>query len=86
MTPTNIQRFTDKLNRIEYMIKHIKRKGVISRGTTLQVVSKGIANKNKNIKEDQPIFFDGLKLSRDAVLSALESEAEAIRNHLKENI
>jgi transposase len=86
MTPQTVQKYTEKLNRIEYILKHIKRKGVISRGTTLSIVSKGIENKQKRIREDQTIFFDGLKLSRDSVIRALETEAEGIREHIKKNI
>ncbi len=86
MTPQTVQKYTEKLNRIEYILKHIRRKGVMSRGTTLSIVSKGIENKQKRIREDQPIFFDGLKLSRDSVISALETEAESIREHIKKNL
>lgn len=75
----------DRINRLNYLIKHIKKKGTKGKATHLQIISESIENKEKRIPSDLFVHFD-VPLTQFSVIKALETEIEQIKSYIKEHL
>ena len=86
MNSRDLEKCNQRIKRLNYIIKHIDSAGIVSRGTKLQILTKGIPNEGKKVSEEDLVFFPEPILNHSSVIKALENEVELIKKYIRENI
>jgi hypothetical protein len=87
MNTKDINRANERIKKLSYILRHIETAGVLSGGTKIQILSKGIPREGKKVSEKDLVYFgDGIDLQKSSVAAALRNEIECIKNYIRENI
>ena len=86
MNSRALEKCNERIKRLNYIIKHIEKAGIVSRGTKIQILTVGIPNEGKKVSEENLVFFPEPILNPSSVIKALENEIELIKNYIRENI
>lgn len=86
MNSRALEKANQRIKRLNYIIRHIEKAGIVSQGTNIQILTKGIPNKGKKVSEEDLVFFPEPILNHSSVIKALENEIELIKNYIREHI
>jgi len=86
MNSRALEKANQRIKRLNYIIRHIEKAGIVSRGTNIQILTKGIPNEGKKVSEEDLVFFPEPILNHSSVIKALENEIELIKNYIREHI